>query len=125
MVLECCVCMDASSSIKLVPCEHSQFCSSCAHKVILNYEPCPLCRESITHYEIGGVTNDVHSFRIRAFAIDFSLNEDHSAVLEWSSVKQNILGLIMLYVNGALRMLETANLERQILTAVLRDVQNN
>ena len=67
---ECCVCMNASSSIKLLPCGHSQFCDICAHKVMLNYELCPICREDITHYEVGGVTNDIEGFRIRAFAID-------------------------------------------------------
>jgi hypothetical protein len=117
--------MDASSSIKLIPCGHSQFCGCCAHKVILNYEPCPLCRENITHYEIGGVANNAQSFRIRAFAIDFALNEDYTAVLEWNFVKQNIVGLVMLYITGALRMLKTASFERQILADVLRDVQNN
>ena len=53
------------------------------------------------------------------------MNSDHTAVLDWNSVKQNILGLFMLYVNGSLKNLESADFERQILAAVLRDVQNN
>jgi len=124
MMEECCICLCAPKSTKLIPCEHSQFCNACANTIITKYDPCPLCRNDITHYQVDSIINNANKFRNRVFAIDFALNEDHSVVLEKSEVLQNIFGIYMLSVRSP-SISTTEEYERSVLTDVIRDVQNN
>jgi hypothetical protein len=122
---ECCICLNAPIRTKILPCGHAQFCIACTNQIITNSDPCPLCREDITHYQVDGVTKCAREFQIRAFAIDFAMNDDHTIVLERNEVISNIFGIYMLYVTGSLRLLNTAEYERNILKSVIQDVQNN
>jgi len=125
MTEDCCICLNAPPCTKILPCGHSQFCNSCVNQIVTIQDPCPLCREDITHYQVDGVVKNAREFRTRVFAIDFAMNDDHTTILDRNKVLSNVLGIYMLYVTGTLRLYSTAEHERGVLAEVMRDVQHN
>ena len=49
----CVICMDSPANTRVVPCQHSAHCQSCAAQCMGRQEPCPICRGAVHGFETG------------------------------------------------------------------------
>ena len=63
MINMCCICLDRSSTVQFVPCQHDSFCVQCTVKLftLSNLPPtlpikCPLCRSDIDKIVVSPAT---------------------------------------------------------------------